>query len=90
MHLRFATGVIDGGPENYSGEGTSLPFHPLSIDRQSSVPWPQPLNHGVGYRESRDTPFAVRLDRLPDGNQDIYFGAAIGLSLRTVHGVGLK
>lgn len=74
VRLFSGSGVIDGGPENYTGEGTSLPFHPLSIDRQSSVPWPQQFNHGVGYRESRDTPFAVRLDRLPDGNQDIYFG----------------
>ncbi|OEH77053.1 hypothetical protein cyc_08374 [Cyclospora cayetanensis] len=66
--------VIDGGPEEYKGQGTSLPFHPLSLDRQHAVKWPQHHAHGVGFRESTDKPYHIRLDRLPDGNQDVYFG----------------
>ncbi|KAL8428135.1 hypothetical protein Efla_005838 [Eimeria flavescens] len=72
--LAAAAGVIDGGPEAYEGGGTSLPFHPLSIDRQHAVKWPQHLAHGVGFREATDRPYNIRLDRLPDGNQDVYFG----------------
>lgn len=67
-------GVIDGGPEGYTGEGTSLPYNPLSLDRPRAVKWPQHHAHGVGFREAIDKPYNIRLDRLPDGNQDVYFG----------------
>ncbi|KAL8446792.1 hypothetical protein Emag_004553 [Eimeria magna] len=67
-------GVVDGGPDAYKGQGTSLPFHPLSLDRQHAVKWPQHYAHGVGFREAADQPYNIRLDRLPDGNQDVYFG----------------
>ncbi|KAL8275220.1 hypothetical protein Esti_000804 [Eimeria stiedai] len=66
--------VVDGGAEAYKGRGTSLPFHPLSLDRQHAVKWPQHHAHGVGFREAVDQPYNIRFDRLPDGNQDVYFG----------------